>query len=465
MKKQKIKTQSKKIIADTVTPVNLYLKFRDKFSKCLLLESSDYNSKENNSKSFLCIRPISTIKIQNNKLDIFDSENRINSFPIDNENFNELFDNYIKSIELYGESEIPYNGLYGYLSYNAVEYFETLKLNNPKKDEAQIPSLNFSFFKYVLVFNHFNSDITIVENLLDSEDSQLTEIEEIINSSKFCLHKFETLGEELSNITDDEYIEMVKQGKKHCKRGDVFQIVLSRQFNQKFLGDDFNVYRALRSINPSPYLFYFDYGNFKLFGSSPEAQIKISNNKVLINPIAGTYRRTGNAIEDKKLAKKLLLDKKENAEHVMLVDLARNDISRNGKNVVVEIFKEIQYFSHVIHLVSTVQGDYTANKTKIIADTFPAGTLTGAPKYKAMQLIDKYENQDRGYYGGAVGFIGLSGEVNLAITIRSFISKNNKLFYQAGAGIVEQSDEISELNEVNNKLSALKKAVKTAENI
>lgn len=456
---------TKKLIADMVTPVSLYLKLRNRFENCLLLESSDYNSRENNSMSFLCAESILTISAEGDTVQI-KSKHGVEKKQLSNKNFTSIFNDFVADIHVKSDEEInKFNGLFGYFAYNSVRYFENIELENKKTDSAKIPSLHFSFFKYLIVFNHFNSDLTVIENLQDGEISKIASIEELIKQQKYELGKFSAVAEESSNITDNQFITMVQEGKKHCKRGDVFQIVLSRQFSQKFAGDDFNVYRTLRSINPSPYLFYFDYSDFRLMGSSPEAQIKIANGEAIINPIAGTYKRTGNATEDEKLAQKLLQDKKENAEHVMLVDLARNDLSRNAKNVTVAIYKEIQYFSHVIHLVSTVKGDFQGNSPQFIADTFPAGTLSGAPKHRAMQLIDKYENQDRGFYGGAVGFIGLNGDVNLAIAIRSFVSKNDTLYYQAGAGIVEQSNEISELNEVQNKLSALKKAVLMAEKL
>ena len=325
--------------------------------------------------------------------------------------------------------------------------------------------MQYSFYRFIIAINHFNDEMTLIENLEEGVESRLPTLETIINSQTFNTQKFDIVGEETSNCSNEDFKEYVVKAKQHCKRGDVFQLVLSRQFQQRFKGDEFNVYRALRSINPSPYLFYFDYGSFRLMGSSPEAQIKISDEKATINPIAGTFRRTGDMTEDIKLGKKLSEDKKETAEHVMLVDLARNDLSKHAEKVTVEVFKEVQYFSHVIHLVSTVQGKIKGNPIEIIGDTFPAGTLSGAPKYKAMELINKYENQTRGFYGGAVGIIGLNGSVNLAIAIRSFVSKNNTLYSQAGAGIVIHSDEEKELQEVNNKLAALKKALILAENI
>lgn len=463
MKKTTFKTISKKQIADTVTPVGLYLRFRDKYANSLLLESSDYHSKEE-SYSFICIDPILSMKVDQDQFTISQKGKTLESNSI-NQNFYELFEGFTNLIDLGCDAQLKsFNGLYGYTTYDSVQYFENIQLN-VKDAPSKIPLMQYSFYRFIIAINHFNDEMTLIENVEEGTNSRISEIETIINAQSFNTQNFEINGEETSNCTNEDFKEYVVKAKAHCKRGDVFQLVLSRQFQQKFKGDEFNVYRALRSINPSPYLFYFDYGSFKLMGSSPEAQIKISAGKAIINPIAGTFRRTGDMAEDIKLGKILSEDKKETAEHVMLVDLARNDLSKHAENVKVEVFKEVQYFSHVIHLVSTVQGQIKGNPIEIVGDTFPAGTLSGAPKYKAMQLIDKYENQSRGFYGGAVGIIGLDGSVNLAIAIRSFVSKNNVLYYQAGAGIVIHSDEEKELQEVNNKLAALKKALLLAEKI
>ena len=463
MSKTIFKTISKKRISDTITPVGLYLRFRDKYANTLLLESSDYHSKEE-SFSFIAIDPIVTMKVENDAF-VVSKQGKIVTKNTINKNFYSLFDDFSKSITLDCPDELKsFNGLYGYSTYDSVQYFENIQLN-VKDAPSKIPVMQYSFYRFIIAINHFNDEMTLIENIEAGTASRISEIETIIKTQTFNTQKFEIDGTETSNCTNDDFKEYVVKAKAHCKRGDVFQLVLSRQFQQKFKGDEFNVYRALRSINPSPYLFYFDYGSFKLMGSSPEAQIKINAGKAIINPIAGTFRRTGDMAEDIKLGKKLSEDKKETAEHVMLVDLARNDLSKHAENVKVEVFKEVQYFSHVIHLVSTVQGKIKGNPIEIVGDTFPAGTLSGAPKYKAMQLIDTYENQSRGFYGGAVGIIGLDGSVNLAIAIRSFVSKNNVLYYQAGAGIVIHSDEEKELQEVNNKLAALKKALTLAEKI
>ena len=463
MKKIRFKTISKKQLSDTITPVGLYSKIRDKYANSLLLESSDYHSKEE-SFTFICAEPIITLKADENKFSYELNNEVVETKQIDG-NFYEIFENYKETIDVDCDSTIKaFNGFYGYISYNSIQYFETIKLNS-KKASSEIPDIQFSFFKFIIAINHFNDELTVIENIGKNEKSRISEIENLINSHNYGLYTFNTVGRESSNCTDREFKNNVTKAKEHCKRGDVFQLVLSRQFQQSFEGDEFNVYRSLRSINPSPYLFYFDYGNFKLMGSSPEAQIKIDEKKAIINPIAGTFRRTGDMAQDILLGEKLSKDKKENAEHVMLVDLARNDLSKHASDVRVEVFKEVQYFSHVIHLVSTVEGKPNGKAIEIVGDTFPAGTLSGAPKYKAMELIDTYENQTRGFYGGAVGFIGLDNSVNLAIAIRSFVSKNNTLFYQAGAGIVINSSEEGELQEVNNKLAALKKALTLAEKI
>ena len=362
----------------------------------------------------------------------------------------------------------PYSGFYGYTSYDSVQFFENIKLNSFINKSYDVPQIRFGFYANLIIFKHFYNELYIVEHkFYEKNDTSINIIIDLVYNQNYSSFTFKTIGKKSSNITDNEYKKMVYSGRKACIKGDVFQIVISRQFKQKFKGDEFNVYRALRSINPSPYLFYFDYGDYKLLGSSPESQILVKNNKAYINPIAGTIKRSGNDEKDKKLAQKLIKDPKENAEHVMLVDLARNDLSKNSINVIVDNYKEVQYFSHVLHMVSKVSCilKKKISLIKVFGDTFPAGTLSGAPKYKAMKLIDNIEKINRGIYGGAIGFFGLDGNLNTAIIIRSFISKNNILFFQAGAGIVYGSKADKELEEVNNKLMALNNAIKLAKNI
>lgn len=464
MKQIKINIKSKKILSDTVTPVGLYLKLRDKFHNSILLESSDYHANDNNF-SFICLDPIVSFIVSNKNINIkgldLDKEIIINRQD-------QVMDELQKLIDIFKvESTNVVNGFFGYTNYDAVQYFETIKIKEERNKQYATPEMYYSLFKYIIQIDHFKNEMTILENIIDTEKPTIDQIINLVSSNNHPQYDFSIVGNEETNITDEKFKHLVTKGKEHCQKGDVFQMVISRQFSQEFKGDEFNVYRALRSVNASPYLFYFDFGNFKLFGSSPEAQLKVSNNKAIINPIAGTFKRTGNDIEDKNLAEKLAKDPKENAEHTMLVDLARNDLSIYGKNVTVKTYKETQFYSHVIHLVSEVEADLkpNTNALQVFAATFPAGTLSGAPKYKAMQLINQYENQHRGFYGGAIGVFGFDGSVNHAITIRSFLSKKNKLFFQAGAGIVVDSNEENELQEVNNKLGALKKALKLAEEI
>lgn len=465
MEKIKFKTQTRKILADLITPVSIYLKARDIFPNSVLLESSDYRGNEN-SYSFICMDPISGFTLDQHNFEIDYEGNVVKSGLIESPgDFSLEFNRFLKNFDCANAGEVSINGIFGYSSFDAVQYFETIKFRHTKKDRYGIPDLKYNFFRYIVAFNHFNNDLYIIENLIDGQESQLDLIESLVRSRKITTFHFEAGNDEDSNISDDEYMNLVTLGKKHCYRGDVFQIVMSRQFSQGYKGDDFNVYRALRSVNPSPYLFYFDYGNFRIFGSSPEAQIKIEEGRAVINPIAGTFKRTGDDLQDRISAEELAKDEKENAEHVMLVDLARNDLSRYAEDVTVDKYREVQFYSHVIHLVSTVSGKLHNPDSAVNMNmaTFPAGTLSGAPKYKAMELIDKYENQNRGYYGGAIGYFSFDGTVNHAIMIRTILSKNNRLFYQAGAGIVADSKEESELQEVNNKLGALKKAIELAQ--
>ena len=462
----KIKTYRKKILADTLTPVSIYQKIRDKYSNSVLLESSDYGANDN-SYAYVCFNPISSFKVHNNLIEKKYPDNSTQQTKLTKTNLvvNEL-DDYFKIFQTEkSDAKFFENGLIGYINYDAVEHFENINFQ-AKENDIKIPEIFYAFYSNIIIINVFNNEALLLHHSFNQKNN-LKEIEELLKSNKISKFDFHKSGNITSNLKDNEYVDLVKKGIKHCKRGDVFQIVLSRKFKQSFEGDEFNLYRALRSINPSPYLFYFDYGSYKIFGSSPEAQLVVKNSKAEIHPIAGTFIRTGNDIEDSIKAKKLAVDQKENSEHMMLVDLARNDLSRNGNNVKVEKDREIQFYSHVIHLVSKVTAEKKNNSStfQIVADTFPAGTLSGAPKHKAMQLISKYENSNRSFYGGAIGFMDFEGNFNHAIIIRSFLSKNHELIFQAGAGIVSKSDPKSELEEINNKLGALIKALDLAEKI
>jgi anthranilate synthase component 1 len=474
MKKIEITTTCKKLLADVYTPVGIYLRVRDRFRDTILLESTDHHAAEN-SWSFICINAIGGIEItslesiefklpkQNpQKIAIKD----VTEVPILLWNFMQNFD--IKKAD--GKEAKHAQGLFGYTTYDAVQFFDTICLTpnpSPHGERSSIPLMRYRLYQYVIAINHFKDELFICENGIPGLESDSAVVESLIKSKDVPSYPFRSKGKENSNMSDQDYMEMVKRGIQSCHRGDVFQIVLSRRFDQGFSGDEFNAYRALRNINPSPYLFFFDYGDYKLMGSSPEAQLIIQNGKAVVHPIAGTYRRTGDDEIDERETERLLKDKKENAEHVMLVDLARNDLSRLCDDVQVAHYREVQYYSHVIHLVSEVTGKVkpASNPFELMAKTFPAGTLSGAPKFKAMQLINTYEPTARSYYGGALGFMGFDGSCNHAIMIRTFLSMNNTLIYQAGAGIVAASDPQSELQEVNNKLGALKKAIELAENL
>jgi len=461
-----IQTKTKTVLADVQTPVSIYLKVRDVFPESSLLESSDFHGNEN-SISMIGINPMARFEVNNGQIRLIYPNGHLEEKPVNMEtSIPQLLDQFIRQFEINGNSN-EFNGFFGYVAYDAVKYFEDIDPYRQSPLEVkriEVPDIIQIFYRYILVINHFKNEMTIIENRLEGEESRIDEVLAILDNRNFASYNFTVCGEEMSTVSDDEYKAMVKRGIEHCLRGDVSQIVLSRRFSQAFTGDDFKVYRALRSINPSPYLFYFDFGSFRIFGSSPETHCSISKGQAYIDPIAGTFRRTGDDEKDKQLAKELLNDPKESAEHAMLVDLARNDLGKNVKNIRLGFYKEVYFYSHVIHLVSRVIGDVPtgSNHIKIFADTFPAGTLSGEPKVRAMELIRDIEPHCREAYGGCIGYIGLNGDLKQAITIRSFVSKNNVLYYQAGAGIVSQSKETSEFQEVNNKLGALKKAIDMA---
>ena len=468
MSNYNIISETKEMLGDLETPVRVYLRVREKYPNSFLLESSDYHAREN-SFSYLGLDPIAHLKADSDFLSISYPDGKTEEKPTGQINLLNEVKSFVASFSAETKNDkYIRNGLFGFTAYEAMEHFEDITLDKEKESKYDVPLMHYVFFRYVIAFDHFNSRIFITENTIEGIEmaSGLKEVLALINSNDTpATLDFETDKNIVSPITDAEFKSVVEKAIDHCKKGDTFQMVLSRGFSTKFKGDDFQVYRALRSINPSPYLFYFDYGNYTIFGSSPEAQLVVQDNKASIFPIAGTYRRTGDDQRDYELALQLSNDEKETSEHVMLVDLARNDLSKSGEGVVVEKFKEVQYFSHVIHLVSKVSAQLNKGILDVAADTFPAGTLSGAPKHRAMQLIDSYEKTTRGYYGGMIGFMDFSGNFNHAIIIRSLLSQNNTLFFQAGAGVVAKSVPDSEVQEVYNKVGALVKAIELAENI
>lgn len=466
--KYALKTNYRKILADTTTPVSIYLRLRDTFPNSLLLESSEYHSRDNNI-SYICCEPIAGITLNKEQLRIVEpgaDPVYKNAHEINLREEVSAFRQNFSQQPIEGVNVIS-SGLFGYFTFDTIEHFEDIKLTAGTHPAREIPFMQYHVYRYVIAIDHFRNQLYIFENLLGGESSDLDRLEYLIQNKNFPEYHFKRQGGEDSNMTDEDFRNLVDKMKQHIRRGDVFQIVPSRAFSTPFAGDEFNVYRALRSINPSPYLFYFDYGDFKLFGSSPEAQLTIKKGEATIYPIAGTFKRTGDMEKDEMIAEELKNDPKESAEHVMLVDLARNDLSRHCTDVKVKSYKEAQYYSHIIHLVSQVSGKLhpTANPFDVVGDTYPAGTLSGAPKHKALTLIDRYEGLQRSYYSGAIGYMGFNGDFNHAIMIRSFLSKRNVLHYQAGAGIVLDSDPEKELQEVNNKIAALRRALEIAETL
>lgn len=464
MKQYNYHTHSRTLLGDLHTPVSVYLKVRDLFPQSALMESSDYHGSENN-RSFIALCPLASMSVEHGKA-VFrlpDGERSERELS-DAHSLNEAMNDFMKRFCIRGEYS-HYCGLYGYTSFNAVRYTEGIAVKDSREDINDAPDLLYIIYKYIIVFNDYRHELLLLEMTGEEEESNLERIVKAIQDRNYTAYDFWAVGPVTSTLTDEEHKANIRRGIAHCLRGDVFQIVLSRRFEQAYVGDDFKLYRALRSINPSPYLFYFDFGGFRLLGSSPETHCRIEGRRAYIDPIAGTTKRTGRKDEDEAAARYLHDDPKENAEHVMLVDLARNDLARNCHDVRIEFFKEMQYYSHVIHLVSRVSGTLNegADAVKAFLDTFPAGTLSGAPKVRAMQLISELEPHNRGAYGGCIGFIGLDGTINLAITIRTFVSRNGKLWFQAGGGIVAKSNEEYELQEVNNKLGALRKAIEMAE--
>jgi anthranilate synthase component 1 len=469
MKKIQLRTEYKKILSDIYTPVGIYLRLRDRFRDTVLLESTDYHAAEN-SYSFICIHAIGGIEISDNRrMELKYPGLPTEQIGIGNEPVPALLWNYMQRFEVETATERPVKtaqSLFGYTCFDAVRFFDKISLPE-SREEPVIPLMRYRLYQYVIAINHFRDELFICENRIPGLESELAVVESRIRSKDVPVYPFRVNGEERSNMTDQDYRDMVEKGIRSCLRGDVFQIVLSRRYQLPFMGDEFNVYRALRNVNPSPYLFYFDYGDYRIMGSSPESQVLIRDGRAIMHPIAGTCRRTGDDEVDKAMADALLQDAKENAEHVMLVDLARNDLSRKCEHVSVSHFREVQYYSHVIHLVSEVKGRLSkeSNPFELLAATFPAGTLSGAPKIRAMELIAVYEPTARSYYGGCIGFIGFNGDCTQAIMIRSFLSRRNTLTYQAGAGVVAASRPENELQEVNHKLGALKRAIQLAGNI
>ena len=460
MKQFRYTLVSHELPGDLHTPVSAYLRLRDASPRSILMESSDFHTGRD-SRSFIALEPLAEVGVAHGLgFQALPDGTRVEksvsaAYPVDR-----LIRDFMDSFQLDNKNV----SLWGFTTFNATRYFENIPVKDETRAENDAPDLLYILFRFTLEFDHFRNVLTLHELVPEGGEPESARVERLLGRAGVNLYDFRPVGEVSSPITDEQHRENVRRGVAHCRRGDVFQVVLSRRFVQHYEGDDFQLYRALRSINPSPYLFYMDFGGYRILGSSPETHCRIAGGRACIDPIAGTTPRTGDDAADSRGAEFLRNDPKENAEHVMLVDLARNDLSRNCHGVQVDFYKELQYYSHVIHLVSRVSGalDEGADPVRAFIDTFPAGTLSGAPKVRAMQIISELEPHNRGAYGGCVGSISFDGSLNQAITIRSFVSRAGELWFQAGSGIVAKSDAEYELQEVNHKLGALRKAIELA---
>lgn len=453
-----IYTQEYSFNTDNYTSVGLYLSFKNRFRSPCLLESNDYNDRTS-GKSFIGLNPLIDIQVFRTEIRIQETDS-VSLIPIENpikitEQIQKLLDKYSF------KNNFEHNGFLSYFSFEFAHFEENISTSG---SQLQLPLARFTLFQYLIVLDHFHDRGSILFNAFEPASKSEAEFQELLRFNKASDLPFSLVNHEKTAVSENDFLQLVQQAKTHIYRGDVFQLVVSRPFEQAFFGDDFQVYRQLRRLNPSPYLFYLDMESYRLFGSSPETQIQLKNGVAEIHPIAGTVRKTGDASLDEQLVQQLIRDEKENAEHTMLVDLARNDLSKFGNSVKIASYKEVQHFSHVIHLVSKVTAQTEETALSLFNGTFPAGTLSGTPKPKALELLNNYEKAGRGFYGGAVGFIHSNGTMNLAIIIRSALSYNNTLRYQAGAGIVLDSIPEHELEEVNNKLGAIRKAIQCATN-
>jgi len=463
-----------KLLIDEFSIIAIYNQIKELFprEKIFLFESVINNSDGN--YSFIFIGERERVKYEGNKTYYF---NGIEEKILEVDPFT-FFKNYYKQIdknyykELTKKLNIGFvDGFVGYIGYDMVKVFEPVlkKVMDNLQDETNIPDLYMIRPKIVLGYSHKSSTLTIIINDENLED-KLQAIKEKINSTYIHrpLKKIKILKEPKFVFSKEKFFEMIEKAKENIKAGDVFQIVLSNRLKVKAIVDRLSFYRKLRSKNPSPYLYYLDIDDFAIIGSSPEVMVRLTDDVILLRPIAGTRRRGETLKKDLALEKEMINDEKEVAEHIMLVDLGRNDVGRVAKagSVKVEELMRVERYSHVMHMVSDVVGilDEKYDMFDLFKATFTAGTMTGAPKIKAMELIAKYEGIKRGYYAGSIGYFGFDGNMDSAITIRTALIKDNEIIFQAGAGIVADSKKELEYKEVNNKLGALVSTLKELEN-
>ena len=466
------------MLIDGCTPVGLFAALKEKFDNCFILESVD-NTEQWGRYSFIGINPKMEVRIFGDKAEIVENgktETKNCNNPI--ELFNSILEKRTSPVFL-NRPKLT-GGLIGYFGYDTVRRFEK-KLVNVPEDDLQMPDSNMFLYDEIVAYDHLTNKAVIILNI-NAGDNVETKYEE-------CLKKSFEIGQILaaanpsfksgngegkdihvtSNVTKEEFISMVEAAKEHIVNGDISQVVLSQRFEVADPPAPFDVYRMLRSTNPSPYLYYFDHKDYCIAGASPEMLVSVTDGSVITKPIAGTIGRGKTDEEDKKFEKQLLSDPKERAEHTMLVDLGRNDVGKvcSFGTVNVTDFMRVERYSKVMHLVSDVQGRLAEGKTALDAlmSVLPAGTLSGAPKVRAMEIIDELENKKRGLYGGTVGYLGFSGNIDTCIAIRTVLFRHGKAYVQAGAGIVYDSVPEKEYEETRNKALAVVNAIAEASNI
>lgn len=474
-KKHKIVPVFKQVLSDLLTPVAAWAHLCNHSKYGFILESVE---KGNNYSrfSYLGIDPKTIIKLENNVTLIETNGNQ----SIIKEPFIEVIDKIQKEYQYKKIEDLPpfTGGLIGYLNYEMVEHFDNIPINS--KSELNLPKSLFMLFEDIIIFDHLKGTSIILSNII------IDKKETLLNQYDHAHEKIDRIGEKLhsrieyqtprynsnqelsTNLNEKDFKNIVLKAKSYIEEGEIFQVVLSRKFKQKINSEPVTIYRALRTINPSPYMFHLKVNDFDIIGASPELMVKIKDSDIEIRPIAGTRPRGKNKKEDDLLSKQLISDKKELAEHLMLLDLGRNDVgkvSEFGSVKVTESMK-IEKYSHVMHIVSSIKGklDKDIRSLDALISGFPAGTVTGAPKIRAMEIINELENETRDIYSGAVCFIDFNNNINSCIAIRTLIIKDKNAHFQAGAGIVYHSDPSSEYEETLNKAKAIINAIKFAEN-
>jgi len=468
-KQYKVIPLSTEMYSDMVTPIDVLQKLMNVSKHCFILESAEDN-KTWGRYTFLGFDPKLEITCINGAMTISSAETKTFETSNPNEHIQNILDQH-KSVKF--DYLPPFTGgLVGYFAYDYAKYCEpTLKLN--ANDEERFNDVDLMLFDKVVAFDNYKQKIVLIVNIktdnLESEyengKNQLENLKSLIKTgSRVKTPQANIKSDFKALFTQDEYCQMVTRAKNHIKEGDIFQVVLSNRYEADFEGSIFDTYRVLRTINPSPYMFYFSGSNLEIAGASPETLVKLHNGRLFTYPLAGTRRRGETDEEDIALETELLADEKELAEHNMLVDLGRNDLGKISKfgTVKVENYMSILRFSHVMHIGSTVSGEICADKTGLdaINAVLPAGTLSGAPKIRAMQIINEQEKNKRGIYGGAIGYLDFTGNMDTCIAIRIVYKRNTKVFVRSGAGIVADSNPESEYQECVNKCAAVMSALK-----